>query len=68
MTPLPPPWCLQWSSDGELNPHDRRDLLSTLVQREAGLTRRMLAGALQSDPRPACGSTPIPHRHEHDFC
>jgi|LauGreDrversion4_2_1035121.scaffolds.fasta_scaffold465318_2 hypothetical protein len=43
MTIQTPPWCLHWSSNGELTGPDRQDLLTRIVVQEKGL-----AGALMS--------------------
>jgi|GEM_PF-3730180 len=49
MTPVPPPWCLHWAPNGELEPQDRQDLLLRLIGREAGLTRHGLASAVTAE-------------------
>jgi len=43
-----PPWCLQWSSDGELMSPDRQDLLMRIVVQEKGLAHALLTERLQT--------------------
>lgn len=51
MTPLPPPWCLQWAASGELEPQDRQDLFLRLTGRETGLAGHGLAIAVTAESR-----------------
>lgn len=46
MTIHTPPWCLQWSSDGELTRPDRQDLLLQIAAQEQRLASDFLAQAL----------------------
>ena len=46
MTIHTPPWCLHWSSDGELTGPDRRDLLMRIVVQEKGLAGALLTQTL----------------------
>jgi hypothetical protein len=48
MTIHTPPWCLPWSSDGELMRSDRQDLRIRLVVQVKGLAAALLAPMLQA--------------------
>ena len=48
MTIHTPPWCLHWSSDGELMGPDRQDLLMRIVVQEKGLAVTLLAPMLRA--------------------
>ena len=53
MTTPAPPWCLHWSSDGELAWLDRQDLLQRLVaQQEPGIARAALQQLLPMPTAP----------------
>lgn len=41
-----PPWCLHWSSDGELTLGDRQDLLQRLAVHEQGFAGLLLSRSL----------------------
>lgn len=61
-----PPWCLQWSSDGELVRPDRQELLMRIMVQEKGLAHALLAERLRtikaSDPQSTVFSTQITPR------
>lgn len=42
-----PPWCLQWSSDGELMSPDRQDLLMRIMVQDKGLANALLTERLR---------------------
>jgi hypothetical protein len=54
MRRLPPPWCLQWSGNGELAPLDRQDLWVCLCLPGVSVPQSALrpAEGLPSVPRP----------------
>ena len=57
MTIHTPPWCLQWSSDGELTRPDRQDLLKRIVDQEQGLAQTLLSQILRATAAAECHST-----------
>lgn len=57
MTTHTPPWCLHWSSDGELMGPDWRDLLMRITVQEKGLAQAPLTQMLRS-MEPADSPTP----------
>jgi hypothetical protein len=48
MTIHTPPWCLHWSSNGELTGPDRQDLLMRIVVQEKGLANALLTQILRA--------------------
>lgn len=49
MTIHTPPWCLQWSSDGELMGSDREDLWIGIAVEEQGLAQTLLTQLLGAE-------------------
>ncbi|MEB3335016.1 MAG: hypothetical protein VKP70_08530 [Cyanobacteriota bacterium] len=66
MTPLLPLWSLHWSSNGELSPLDRQDLLLRLNLPGMGPFHQPVgstgAGAISEAPRLPGNDLPFPYR------